>query len=247
MTQSNYVTAADYADALLTARRAKNVLFLVLLLCLLGQLALFFTARYSDLIVTRTATDVVISAPVMPEALPTTLPALEVELPDVAAPTALPANGAPVVYVPTYAGQSLKYLVGLTGYVGLVGNLVLGVVLLLLLAIMLVGRLVGVSRVTSAFIWSVVLLVLLFPWQAFLNNTGLTAAEFKIPGVLYTWDELVTHANFVGDFSFNSVLKWARFVGFPVVALVILIGVQTRSARGLKQALGEETPVNTAT
>jgi len=243
MTQSNYVTAADYADALLTARRAKNVLFLVLLLCLLGQLALFFTARYSDLIVTRTATDVVISAPVMPEALPTTLPALEVELPDVASPTALPANGASVVYVPTYAGQSLKYLVGLTGYVGLVGNLVLGVVLLLLLAIMLVGRLVGVSRVTSAFIWSVVLLVLLFPWQAFLNNAGL----FKVPGVLYTWDELVAHANFVGDFSFNSVLTWARFVGFPVVALVILIVVQTRSARGLKQALGEETPVNTAT
>ena len=36
-------TAADYADALLTARRAKNLLLLVVFLILLVQLAIFFT------------------------------------------------------------------------------------------------------------------------------------------------------------------------------------------------------------
>src|SRR5688572_32827768 len=38
-------TAADYADAIMTARRAKNTLFLLLLLILLAQLALFFLGR----------------------------------------------------------------------------------------------------------------------------------------------------------------------------------------------------------
>ena len=39
-------TAADYADAMMTARSAKNVLVLALLLMLLAQLAIFFIARY---------------------------------------------------------------------------------------------------------------------------------------------------------------------------------------------------------
>jgi len=38
--------SADYADALLTARKARSVLILVILLSLLFQLGLFFAARY---------------------------------------------------------------------------------------------------------------------------------------------------------------------------------------------------------
>src|SRR5437763_8392840 len=40
-------TAADCADTLLVARRARNWIFGLLLFILLLQLALFFTARYS--------------------------------------------------------------------------------------------------------------------------------------------------------------------------------------------------------
>ena len=46
------------------------------------------------------------------------------------------------------------------------------------------------------------------------------------------------------------VLKWARFVGFPVVALLILLSVQAKSARGAKFGLGEtevQVDVTTAT
>ena len=43
-------TAADYADAMMTARTAKNWLFLLLLIVLLTQLTVFFLARYSDVI-----------------------------------------------------------------------------------------------------------------------------------------------------------------------------------------------------
>src|SRR5205823_5468557 len=45
MTRTALAIAADYADAMMVARRAKNWLFLVLLLVLLIQLALFFVAR----------------------------------------------------------------------------------------------------------------------------------------------------------------------------------------------------------
>src|ERR1051326_4383415 len=56
MADATMATAADYADAMLTARRAKNWLFLFLLLILLLQLAVFFLYHYDVLHLTATTT-----------------------------------------------------------------------------------------------------------------------------------------------------------------------------------------------
>src|SRR5690349_24219694 len=145
MPDSAIATAADYADALITARRAKNVLVLLLLLMLLVQLAIFFTARYTNL-----------AGPTVVTATATTNPT---------------TTGA-VVAEPNQWFEKLQYVVGLTDFLGVSLSIVLSFVVLLLVQIMLVGRLIGVARVTSAFIWALVLIVLLFPWQAFLNNVA---------------------------------------------------------------------------
>jgi hypothetical protein len=199
-------TAADYADALLTARRAKSILFFVLLACLLGQVAIFFVARYA-------------------------------------------LDGSQVANGSTTAGV-LNYLLVLGTSAGLLASLALCAVLLLIEIIMLVGRLIGVARVTSAWIWSAVLVVLLFPWQAFLISptgrapTSRSVDEYKVPGVLYTWTEL-SHADLGAKFKTDrlevAVLRWARFVGFPLAAAMILMTVQAKSNRGLRQALGESS------
>src|SRR5450432_97047 len=162
MPDPGIATAADYADAMITARRAKNLLVLLLLLCLLGQLALFFLIRFD-----------VIS---IDSSFSTTMPAnINVNWPDV-----------------------LHYVMGMTTFLGVTMTIVLGFVLLLIVNIMLVGRLIGLRRATGAYIWCLVLLVLLFPWQSFLNNAGLTPdqATFKIPGVLCTWSELSQNVHF---------------------------------------------------
>ncbi|MGB7156839.1 MAG: hypothetical protein WBD40_02160 [Tepidisphaeraceae bacterium] len=203
-------TAADYADAIMTARRAKNTLFLLLLLILLAQLALFFLGRNDVLNFTGGA-------------------GATVEVPATTQPTTT-ASAIDPVWI-----AKLEYLVNLTAYLGIVLTIVLAVVLLLIVKIMLVGRLIGVARLTSAFIWTVVLAALLFPWQAFWPDNF----DFKLPGALYTWDELVHRVKFRGELADSTVLFWARFVGFPVLALIILLSIQVRSRRGLQQALGE--------
>jgi hypothetical protein len=210
------VTAADYHDALVVARRAKSAAVLLALVMLLTQLALFFTARYTDLVV------------------PTSGPA-------VAAPTT--AATLPAVLPSQRTSDLLHYTLGLTMFVGFAASVLLSVLLLLLVKIMLVGRAIGVGPVTSAFVWSLVLLLLLFPWQAFLG-TSLEVRDFVVPGVLYTWDELVAGAKFADDFgNFNAaaatILKWSRFVVFPLVAVVLLLVIQVRSNRGLKLAVSE--------
>ncbi len=192
MTQSAIATAADYAEAMLCARKAKNILWLLMIAVVLAQPAIFLVARYKI--------DISGSGP---------------------------------------AVDGLHYLVAAIDFLGIATPLVLGVVLLLLTAIMLVGRLIGVSRVTAAFIWCVVLAVLLFPWQAFLANATLTSPE--LPGALYTWVELVARARIHPAGMAAALLFWTRFVGWPMVALIILVVIQADSRRGLRMALGETT------
>lgn len=229
--QTTIATAADYADAMIIARRAKNWLFGLLLLILLAQIAIFFVARYTQ------ALDGAVSASVTPVGQ---TPTVQVEATTAPAePVTVPVEEAPPQ---SGAAQKLEYLIGGTTFIGMGAVLVMAVVLLLIVLIMLIGRLIGVSRVTSALIWSIILGVLLFPWQAFLNYPGLAGTDFRIPGVLYTWSEVAQQARFGLDGSMDlmmQVLKWARFVGFPVLALLLLLMIQTKSSRGLKLALGE--------
>src|SRR3954447_10483378 len=142
MNDSAIATAADYADAMLTARSAKNALFLLLLVVLLLQISIFFLYRY----------EVVQFTPnIVRHAASATTTA-----------TTSPTTSKPTVEL------LLTYFVGTTEFLGVVFTIILSIVLLLLINIMLVGRLIGVSRVTSAYIWTLVFLVLIFPWQAFL-------------------------------------------------------------------------------
>jgi len=113
MNDPGIATAADYADAMYTARRSKNVLVLIVFVALLIQLGLFFVARYTDYII---PTGVV--AHVTAATLPTTKPSINWSDP-------------------------LQYLIGITTFVGIVITILLSFVLLLIVNIMLVGRLIG--------------------------------------------------------------------------------------------------------
>jgi hypothetical protein len=158
-------------------------------------------------------------------------------------------------------GDILAYAIPVLNFLGVILSVTLCVVLLLLAGIMLVGRLIGVSHVTGAFIWSVVLALMLFPWQAFLISgehysplPGTSPGDssvvydapdqpaFKIPGVLYTYPELRQDTFRMGQLNVKTpeaVIKWARFAAFPIVAVLLLLLVQGGSSRGLKFALGE--------
>jgi small-conductance mechanosensitive channel len=231
MPPSNIATAADYADAMMIARRAKNTLFLLLMAMLALQMVTFFVARLTNHVLPAPA-DTSLASTVSP----TTAPSPTTQG---SAAAASPAETGD--HTTTLAGQVLRYVTALIDFLGILLIIVLAMVILLIAKIMLVGRLIGVAQVTSAFIWCVVLVVLLFPWQAFLQNTDFTG-DFKIPGVLYTWSEL-THptlgAKFQGLDPYQTALRWTRFVGAPVVAMILLLVVQAKSSRGLRAALGE--------
>jgi hypothetical protein len=212
MTQTQLATAADYADALLTTRRAKALVTSLLLFVLLSQLSLFFALRFW-------------------KPLPTDSTAMEQHTRDV-----------------------IQYFVGLQDIGGLILPALLTVILYLILKVQLVGRLLGAGRLTSAFLWSILLCLLMFPWQAVLNNPAINADPvanslgMKIPGVLYTWAEISNPfigANFGRGDSPVLVLHWARYVGFPLLSVLILTMIHFKSLRGLRQSLNSEKNAET--
>jgi hypothetical protein len=308
VTTTPLAVSADYADALLAARRAKNWLFLFLLLFLLAQIAIFFLVRFDvvkigaggqatievptevDVEETPTTGESPATAPSAATIEPATgspAPAPAPAQPPAAAetPVEAPASGPPALMAFQDASTSdvpdvsvkvgskdmttslLAWVTNSIVYLGTIFSIVMTIVILLIVLIMLVGRLIGVSHSTSAFIWAVLLALLVFPWQLFYgadtsgglppysaSQASSTAAvgsgmdDFRVPGVLYTWGELSRDAKFDAEPMGNAILKWARFVGFPVVALLILFMVQAKSGRAVKFALGEaEVHVDVAT
>jgi hypothetical protein len=274
MAQTTIATSADYADAMLTARKARTVLFFILLLLLAGQLTLFFlwhfnvtkkwigpaprassqsaspgAAAYTPSNAPPGPGRVLVGGPGDPaDYSSTTQPATR--------PTATALSSETLTTPPlrpTRRAEVLRYVIGVSVFLGTVCSILLALDLLLILTIMLVGRLIGISHVTRAYLWCLVLALLLFPWQAFLNNQDMTAHDFKVPGVLYTWDELVARGHWEKqDMPSRKVeiLRWARFVVWPAAALIILFVVQSKSGRGLRLSLGEmalETDLDEAT
>jgi len=133
---------------------------------------------------------------------------------------------------------------------GLVLSILLVLVLILIAHIMLVGRLIGVSPVISSLVVALFLALLLFPWQSLLvtsriDSAGMDNANFVPPGILYSWSEVASRVHATPADVSGQVLYWARFVAAPVLAMILVLRVQIRSGRGLRQALGEDvTPDN---
>jgi len=231
MTTPGIATAADYSEALIVARRFKSLLALLLMLMLLGQIAIFFLVRYDIVHLNATGAPVAAEVPHITShdvsMVPTTLP------------QQLPSSDK--------LSDIMHYLTGVAILGGIAISIVLALALMLIDHVMLVGRLIGVGRVTSAICWSLLLIVLLFPWQYFMGGSGLAYTDFRVPGVLWTWDEMAGRAHFNSDFSADwagTILNWFRFVGAPLVAVVVTLLVQARSNRGLKMALGEDELIN---
>lgn len=135
--------------------------------------------------------------------------------------------------------DGLLYATAIVQSLGLILGILLPVVLILMHHVMLVGRLLGLARVTAGLVWSIFLLLMLIPWQTMLAVEGLGRPDVVIPGVMFGWRELLAGARF-DEAGLQGALRWFRFVGAPVLAIVVLLIVRINSGRGVRLALGED-------
>ncbi|MFZ2148384.1 MAG: hypothetical protein WAV28_14310 [Sedimentisphaerales bacterium] len=101
--------------------------------------------------------------------------------------------------------------------------------ILLSLKISLVGRLGGMNHISRAFFLSLVMLVLLLPWQEIFGC--------MVRGAIYTPCELAKWSSAETGSIFDIILYYLRFSGYWLLILLLLIFSQLRSGRWTKSIL----------
>ena len=101
--------------------------------------------------------------------------------------------------------------------------------ILLSLKISLVGRLGGMNHISRAFFLSLVMLILLLPWQRVFGGVVL--------GAIYSPCELVKWSSAETPGIFGIILYYLRFSGYWLLILLLLISSQLRSGRWTKSIL----------
>ena len=128
-------------------------------------------------------------------------------------------------------GTTFERLSGLLDFVNAV--LILAAVLYCLtmlfsLKISLLGRLGGINHICRAFFLSLVMLILLLPWQTVFGHIVL--GEIYTPGELVKWLDNKTSG-------FETVLFYLRFTGYWLLILLLLFLSQLRSSRWARAIL----------
>jgi len=97
------------------------------------------------------------------------------------------------------------------------------------LMVSLIGRLGGINHVSRAFFLSLIMLMLVTPWQSLL--------ESSVVGVIFSSGELEKWLPGKSETLVNTILYYLRFSGYWLVVMLLLIMSQVRSARWTKAIL----------
>jgi hypothetical protein len=97
------------------------------------------------------------------------------------------------------------------------------------LMVSLIGRLGGIRHISRAFFLSLIMVVLLVPWQKIMGS--------NVMGAVYSPEELVNWINSKGSGLVNTILYYLRFSGYWLVVLLLLFMSQMRSCRWTKSIL----------
>ena len=243
---------SDYGVALRTLRSGRNMLGVLLFVCVMLQIFGFFMMRFT--------TQPYIGSQIVAQRYPSRSRVHQVE-PDRVHVARVgdegkmtPSRQVVENYMPRKWSAILQqsrrlnlrrqwkiayYLaVPVTQLLGVLASASQAVLIFVTLLVMLVSGAPGIAHVTRSFFWSVVLLFIVIPWQYVLPG-------FPIPGILYGWHELIRTL----DLSFlpapghgipaaQRALIVARYVMWPVVGLVVMLVTAERFRAGTRLAIG---------
>lgn len=235
--QKDLVDTTDCLEAVGVFRCWKNLFFAVILVALL-LLGLCFWVMDLGLVSAQPQDEQVTTAEVVTEQAPVSEVKRQVD--EAAAQVVGDANAAPVeteakvekpLALPfTLRQGQVMWVIRALDAVIIMAAVLYCLTILFALKISMLGRLGGINHISRAFFWSLILLVLIMPWQVALGWT--------LFGVTFEPSELVRRLGRYESVSiFVKGLFWYRYVGHWAIALLCLIFAQIRTARWSKATL----------
>jgi len=125
--------------------------------------------------------------------------------------------------------EQLSLAIRMVNFVLILSAILYCLTMLFLLKISLTGRLGGINHIARAFFLSLIMLVLILPWQRFFPGV--------VAGVIYTPEELLNACALQTTDTLSDIMLYLRYVVFWALALLFLICAQFRSARWVKNIL----------
>jgi len=157
-----------------------------------------------------------------------------VGLPAAPAPPANEAAGVPAASGPAQTADpsplrtTVFWLLPATKFTALAACLLLVLTLMFSVMLSLVGRLGGIAGFMRAFFLSLILLAMLVPWQQIVK------ASFAC-GALFNLDQLEEARRKLQDNTLAQILHYARFIAYPLLAMLVLATVQITFSKGSRK------------
>ena len=260
---------SQYASALNSLRVAKNWLWWLLFLAVVINLACFIAVRHADALegsvsfraelegirpsfVEPLPDPAIAPEPAAVSEAPAEVPAETAEAapaetpedPIVQASAEAPAEAPADEPADSQAAENFYHYLGkllpTARSLGLICSTLLFLVLLLSVKVVLVGHLEGIGRLTSAMLWSLLLMVFFVPWRTAFPG-------IVLPSILFDRTELIEGTASVTWGAANvtwadHLLYGARFIGYPLLAILIWLNVQVKYALAFRKPKAAPLP-----
>ncbi|MGB2823228.1 MAG: hypothetical protein WBF17_19750, partial [Phycisphaerae bacterium] len=231
MQQIQYdIRPAEFHDAMKSTRSARLVFWLLLGLAIILQLAAFGLVEFGGVLdndrpaVAKGTDEKTPAAPDKraPSAAAKKPPATAAGKPDE------PEKKQPSLTKAEKWRIALRWSLPATKFIAMVTALLLTLTILFAVGLSLVGRLGGMAGLISAFFWSLILFVMVVPWQQVLVNRTLAC------GALFNLGELLAGRSEWGGAAAtgpDTTLYYGRFAVYPGAALLIWLIVHVKFVR----------------
>jgi len=241
--QKELVNTTDCLEAINVFRFWKNVLFVLILICLLLLQVCFWVINL-DLIGKAQAeevkaAEVVIIEPGKPVETEKVVDQRRQEIEVAAKKVVGDVNEPAAAQQPQKKSINFRaifkhihfmWTIKTADFLIILLSLAYCLLVLFMLKVSMVGRLGGINHITRALVLSVFFAVLILPWQEIFG--------WFTAGALYAPSELMTYIEQKESFNrFDVVFFYLRFVGYWLVVLLFLIFAQIRTVRWSKTTL----------
>lgn len=146
------------------------------------------------------------------------------------APAAAPAEAKAAARPFRIKFRWIAWVLRVSNFAAVVTVTLYSLLLIFCLKISLVGRLGGINHVARAFVWSLVAIAFLLPWQKYFGGV--------LAGAVFTPEELMKACTRVTAYdTLEIVFFYTRFAVLPLLVVLMMLAAQVRSVRWAKATL----------
>jgi len=218
--QSHMIETTDCLEAVGVFRGWKNFFFLMVMICLVVTQISFWLVDMKCVKLPAAPAETVV---------PSEAPAPDLAVADPNAPAEPAASKFGLGFLKKLNYGHLARAIDLVDGVLIVTAALYCLAMFFSLMVSLIGRLGGINHISRAFFLSLIMLVLVLPWQKLI--------ESSVVGVVYMSEDLITWSAYKSQSIMTMALYYLRFAGYWLVVILLLIMSQARSARWTKAIL----------